>query len=36
MWEAIAKIIELVAIMGANSASTLLGYQPELPKQLRE
>lgn len=36
MWEIIAKIVEAIANMGANAASVVTGYEPELPEELRK
>ncbi len=36
MWNIIAAIIEAIANMGAGAASNGLGYEPELPEELRK
>lgn len=36
MWDILAAIIEALASMGAGAASTGVGYEPELPEELRK
>lgn len=36
MWEMIATIVEAIANFGAGAASAGLGYEPELPEELKK
>lgn len=36
LWSVLASIIEAIANLGAGAASNGMGYEPELPEELRK
>lgn len=36
VWTALAALIEAIANMGAGAASTGIGYEPDVPNEIRK